>query len=151
MMASSIPFRKISPLNFTPRRFGLLPAFNSSEKRLARILLLMAEFGKPGEQETLIPEITQETLAEMIGTTRSRVSFFMNRFRDHGFIEYNGRIRVHKSLLNVILHDRAFEQNSVSAPLVETGPVQSETALKRAAGSFLLFSAEWLHERAGQQ
>ncbi|HEY6770572.1 MAG TPA: Crp/Fnr family transcriptional regulator [Candidatus Sulfotelmatobacter sp.] len=79
--------------------------FNSSEKRLARILLLMAEFGKPGEQETLIPQITQETLAEMIGTTRSRVSFFMNRFRKLGFLEYNGRIRVHKSLLNVILHD----------------------------------------------
>ncbi|MGC1363121.1 MAG: Crp/Fnr family transcriptional regulator [Silvibacterium sp.] len=79
--------------------------FNSSEKRLARILLLMAEFGKPGEPETLIPKITQETLAEMIGTTRSRVSFFMNRFRKLGFIEYDGRIQVHKSLLNVILHD----------------------------------------------
>jgi CRP/FNR family transcriptional regulator, cyclic AMP receptor protein len=79
--------------------------FNSSEKRLARILLLMAEFGKPGEPETLIPKITQETLAEMIGTTRSRVSFFMNRFRKMGFIEYNGRIRVNKSLLNVVLHD----------------------------------------------
>jgi CRP/FNR family transcriptional regulator, cyclic AMP receptor protein len=79
--------------------------FNSSEKRLARILLLMAEYGKPGEPETLIPQITQETLAEMIGTTRSRVSFFMNRFRKLGFIEYNGRIKVHKSLLNVILHD----------------------------------------------
>jgi CRP/FNR family transcriptional regulator, cyclic AMP receptor protein len=79
--------------------------FNNSEKRLARILLLMAEFGKPGEPESLIPPITQETLAEMIGTTRSRVSFFMNRFRKLGFIEYNGRIRVHKSLLNIILHD----------------------------------------------
>jgi len=79
--------------------------FNSSEKRLARILLLMAEFGKAGEPETMIPKITQETLAEMIGTTRSRVSFFMNRFREMGFVEYNGRIRVHKSLLNVILHD----------------------------------------------
>jgi CRP/FNR family cyclic AMP-dependent transcriptional regulator len=79
--------------------------FNSSEKRLARILLLLAEFGKPGEPESLIPEITQEALAEMIGTTRSRVSYFMNRFRKLGFIEYNGRIRVHKSLLNVILHD----------------------------------------------
>jgi len=79
--------------------------FNSSEKRLARILLLLAEFGKPGERETFIPPITQETLAEMIGTTRSRVSFFMNRFRKLGFIEYNGRIRVHKSLLNVVLHD----------------------------------------------
>ena len=79
--------------------------FNSSEKRLARILLLLAEFGRPGEPESLIPKITQETLAEMIGTTRSRVSFFMNRFRKLGFIEYNGRIRVHKSLLNVVLHD----------------------------------------------
>ena len=79
--------------------------FNSSEKRLARILLLMAEFGKPGEPEPLIPKISQETLAEMIGTTRSRVSFFMNRFRKLGFVEYDGRIRVHKSLLNVILHD----------------------------------------------
>jgi CRP/FNR family transcriptional regulator, cyclic AMP receptor protein len=79
--------------------------FNSSEKRLARILLLMAEFGKEGEPETLIPPITQETLADMIGTTRSRVSFFMNRFRKLGFIEYNGRIRVHKSLLNIVLHD----------------------------------------------
>ncbi len=79
--------------------------FNSSEKRLARILLLMAEFGKPGEPEQYIPKISQETLAEMIGTTRSRVSFFMNRFRKLGFIEYNGRIRVHKSLLNVILLD----------------------------------------------
>ena len=79
--------------------------FNSSEKRLARILLLMAEFGKPGEPETLIPRITQQTLAEMVGTTRSRVNFFMNRFRKLGFLEYNGRIRVHKSLLNVILYD----------------------------------------------
>jgi CRP-like cAMP-binding protein len=79
--------------------------FNNSEKRLARILLLMAEFGKPGEGESLIPKITQETLAEMVGTTRSRVSFFMNKFRKLDFIEYNGRIRVHKSLLNVILHD----------------------------------------------
>jgi CRP/FNR family cyclic AMP-dependent transcriptional regulator len=76
--------------------------FNSSEKRLARILLLMVEFGKPGEPETLIPKIRQETLAEMIGTTRSRVSFFMNRFRKLGLIEYNGRIRVQKSLLNVV-------------------------------------------------
>jgi CRP-like cAMP-binding protein len=79
--------------------------FNNSEKRLARILLLMAEFGKPGDPEALIPAITQETLAEMIGTTRSRVSFFMNRFRKLGFIEYNGRIRVHKALLNVVLHE----------------------------------------------
>jgi CRP/FNR family cyclic AMP-dependent transcriptional regulator len=80
--------------------------FNSSEKRLARILLLMAEFGKPGEPEQYIPKISQETLAEMIGTTRSRVSFFMNRFRKLGFVEYNGRIKVNKSLLNVVLHDQ---------------------------------------------
>jgi CRP/FNR family cyclic AMP-dependent transcriptional regulator len=79
--------------------------FNSSEKRLARILLLMAEYGLPGKPEPFIPKISQETLAEMVGTTRSRVSFFMNRFREHGFIDYNGRIRVHKSLLNVVLHD----------------------------------------------
>jgi CRP-like cAMP-binding protein len=79
--------------------------FNSSEKRLARILLLMAEFGQPGEPEPVIPKISQETLAEMVGTTRSRVSFFMNRFRKLGFIAYNGGIRVNKSLLNVVLHD----------------------------------------------
>jgi len=79
--------------------------FNSSEKRLARVLLLMAEFGKPGEPAQFLPKISQETLAEMIGTTRSRVSFFMNRFRKLGFIQYNGRIQVHKSLLNVVLHD----------------------------------------------
>jgi CRP/FNR family cyclic AMP-dependent transcriptional regulator len=80
--------------------------FNSSEKRLARILLLMAEFGKPGEPQTYIPPITQETLAEMIGTTRSRVSFFMNRFRSLGLISYDGRIQVHKALLNVVLLDQ---------------------------------------------
>jgi hypothetical protein len=86
--------------------------FNSSEKRLARILLLMAEFGRPGEQNTCIPPISQETLAEMIGTTRSRVSFFMNRFRALGFIEYNGRIKVNKSLLNVVLLDQFPGHNS---------------------------------------
>jgi hypothetical protein len=79
--------------------------FNSSEKRLARILLLMAEFGKPGESKRYIPKISQETLAEMIGTTRSRVSFFMNRFRKLGFIDYTDHIQVHESLLNVVLHD----------------------------------------------
>jgi CRP-like cAMP-binding protein len=83
--------------------------FNSSEKRLARILLLMAEFGQQGEPEQYIPKISQETLAEMIGTTRSRVSFFMNRFRKLGLIEYNGRIKVHKSLLKVFLLDRFSE------------------------------------------
>jgi CRP-like cAMP-binding protein len=90
--------------------------FNSSEKRLARILLLMAEFGKPGEPEQYIPKISQETLAEMIGTTRSRVNFFMNRFRKLGFIEYNGRIRVHKSLLNAVLLDRLPELNPERPP-----------------------------------
>jgi CRP/FNR family transcriptional regulator, cyclic AMP receptor protein len=86
--------------------------FNSSERRLARILLLMAEFGKPGEPETSIPLITQQTLADMIGTTRSRVSFFMNRFRKLGFISYDGRIQVHKSLLNVVLLDQLPEHNA---------------------------------------
>ncbi len=79
--------------------------FNSSERRLARILLLMAEYGQPGEPSSLIPPVTQETLAEMIGTTRGRVSFFMNRFRKLGFVEYNGRIKVHRTLLNLVLHD----------------------------------------------
>ena len=79
--------------------------FNSSEKRLARVLLLLANFGKEGKPEAVIPNITQETLAEMIGTTRSRVSFFMNKFRKLGFIEYNGKLSVHSSLLNVVLHD----------------------------------------------
>jgi CRP-like cAMP-binding protein len=93
--------------------------FNSSEKRLARTLLLMAEFGKPGEPEMLIPPITQEALAEMIGTTRSRVSYFMNRFRELGYIEYNGRIHVNKSLLNVALHDQLPEQNSASPAIAD--------------------------------
>lgn len=92
--------------------------FNSSEKRLARILLLMAEFGQPGKPHLLIPKISQETLADMIGTTRSRVSFFMNRFRKLGFIEYNGRIHVNKSLLNVVLHDQLSEQNAEKPPTV---------------------------------
>jgi CRP-like cAMP-binding protein len=79
--------------------------FNSSEKRLARILLLLAHFGKEGKPELVVPKISQEMLAEMIGTTRSRVSFFMNRFRKLGFIHYNGGLQVHSSLLNVVLHD----------------------------------------------
>jgi len=79
--------------------------FNSSEKRLARVLLLLAHFGKEGKPETVITKISQETLAEMIGTTRSRVSFFMNKFRKLGFIDYNGKLHVHSSLLNVVLHD----------------------------------------------
>ena len=80
--------------------------FNSSEKRLARLLLLLANFGKEGKPEPIIAKISQETLAEMIGTTRSRVSFFMNKFRKLGFIDYNGGIEVHSSLLNVVLHDQ---------------------------------------------
>ena len=79
--------------------------FNSSEKRLARILLLLAQFGKESKPETVVPKISQEVLAEMIGTTRSRVSFFMNRFRKLGFIEYNGEIRIHNSLLNIFLQE----------------------------------------------
>jgi CRP/FNR family cyclic AMP-dependent transcriptional regulator len=79
--------------------------FNSSEKRLARILLLLAHFGKDGKPEVAIPKISQETLAEMVGTTRGRVSFFMNRFRRLGLIRYNGELEVHSSLLNVVLHD----------------------------------------------
>jgi CRP/FNR family transcriptional regulator, cyclic AMP receptor protein len=79
--------------------------FNSSEKRLARILLLLAQFGKESKPETVVPKVSQEVLAEMIGTTRSRVSFFMNRFRKLGFIEYNGEIRVHNSLLNIFLQE----------------------------------------------
>ncbi len=112
--------------------------FNSSERRLARILLLMADFGKPGDPETMIPRITQETLADMIGTTRSRVSFFMNRFRKMGFIEYNGRIHVRKSLLTVVLHDQRFGANSVSAALLDTKrdktrPVKVASTLVRKA------------------
>jgi CRP-like cAMP-binding protein len=79
--------------------------FNSSEKRLARVLLLLAHFGKDGKPEVAIPKISQETLAEMVGTTRSRVNFFMNRFRKLGFVRYNGELEVHSSLLNVVLHD----------------------------------------------
>jgi CRP/FNR family transcriptional regulator, cyclic AMP receptor protein len=108
--------------------------FNSSEKRLARILLLMAEFGKPGEPETLIPKISQETLAEMIGTTRSRVSFFMNRFRKLGFVEYDGRIRVHKSLLNVILHDQLSDDNASKPDIPDVSQRRRESAKAKAPG-----------------
>lgn len=79
--------------------------FNSSEKRLARVLLLLANFGKEGVPQTVIPKISQETLAGIVGTTRSRVSFFMNRFRKLGFIDYNGGLKIHSSLLNIVLHD----------------------------------------------
>lgn len=91
--------------------------FNNSEKRLARTLLIMAEFGQPGEPEAMIPPITQEQLADMIGTTRSRVSKFMNNFRKLGYISYNGRIHVHKSLLNVVLHD-GLPHQAASRPVV---------------------------------
>jgi CRP/FNR family cyclic AMP-dependent transcriptional regulator len=80
--------------------------FNSSEKRLARLLLLLANFGKDGAPQPISPNISQETLAEMIGTTRSRVSFFMNKFRKLGFISYNGKIEVNNSLLNAVLYDK---------------------------------------------
>jgi CRP/FNR family transcriptional regulator, cyclic AMP receptor protein len=80
--------------------------FNSSEKRLARVLLLMANFGKEGKPEPVIAKISQETLAELVGTTRSRVSTFMNKFRQLGFIKYNGDLEIHNSLLNVVLHDK---------------------------------------------
>jgi CRP-like cAMP-binding protein len=79
--------------------------FNSSEKRLARVLLLLANFGKEGRPEPVVTQVSQETLAEIVGTTRSRVSFFMNKFRKLGFIDYNGGLKVHSSLLNVVLHD----------------------------------------------
>jgi CRP-like cAMP-binding protein len=80
--------------------------FNSSEKRLARLLLLLANFGKEGRPEPIVGKFSQETLAEMVGTTRSRVSFFMNKFRKLDFIEYNGKLEVHNSLLNLVLHDQ---------------------------------------------
>ncbi len=102
--------------------------FDSSERRLARILLLLAEFGQPGEPDHLLPPITQETLAEMVGTTRSRVSFFMNRFRKLGLIEYNGRIRVHKSLLNVVLLDQYTKRNPERPPGSATPRVRSKPA-----------------------
>jgi len=105
--------------------------FNSSERRLARILLLMADFGKPGEPEPLIPHVTQETLAEMIGTTRSRVSFFMNRFRKLGYITYNGRIRVNLSLLNMVLQDSLPEENATRPRLLDPPPSPAQIA-KRA-------------------
>ena len=105
--------------------------FNSSERRLARTLLIMAKYGKAGTPETLIPEITQETLAEIIGSTRSRVSFFMNRFRTLGYIEYNGPIRVHTSLLNVVLHDELPEENASSPRLLDPHSSKAHTARRQ--------------------
>jgi CRP/FNR family transcriptional regulator, cyclic AMP receptor protein len=94
--------------------------FNNSERRLARTLLLMADYGNASGPETLIPRVTQETLAEMIGTTRSRVSFFMNRFRKLGYISYKSRIRIHKSLLTMVLEDRLPEQNASRPKLLDS-------------------------------
>jgi CRP/FNR family cyclic AMP-dependent transcriptional regulator len=107
--------------------------FNSSERRLARTLLLMAEFGESGEREPLLPEITQATLAAMIGTTRSRVSFFMNRFRKLGWIHYNGRIRVNETLLNAVLRDDLPEQDASSPILAEppSSPARTSRRTKR--------------------
>jgi CRP-like cAMP-binding protein len=105
--------------------------FNSSERRLARTLLIMANYGKDGDPETLIPLVTQETLAEMIGTTRARVSFFMNRFRTLGYIEYNGRIRVHTSLLNVVLHDELPEENASRPRLLDPPSKRSHVKTRR--------------------
>src|SRR5207248_5679066 len=85
--------------------------FNSSEKRLARVLLLLANFGKDGKPQQVIPKMSQETLAEIVGTTRPRVSFFMNKFRKLGFVDYNGGLEVHSSLLNVVLHDEPHIKN----------------------------------------
>ena len=100
-------------------------------KRLARTLLIMAEFGKPGEPESMIPPVTQEELADMIGTTRSRVSKFMNNFRKLGYISYNGRIHVHKALLNVVLHDRLPDQTA-RGPVVVDHEQTPAHARKRA-------------------
>ena len=93
--------------------------FNSSERRLARILLLMAQYGKPGAPEVQIAPVTQDTLADMIGTTRSRVSFFMNRFRKLGYIDYNGHIHVNKSLLTVVLQDQLPGENASRPKLLD--------------------------------
>jgi CRP-like cAMP-binding protein len=102
--------------------------FNNSERRLARTLLLMADYGNASGPETLLQPITQETLADMIGTTRSRVSFFMNRFRRLGYISYKNRIRVHKSLLMMVLEDRLPEQNASRPRLLDPAPSRARTA-----------------------
>jgi len=102
--------------------------FNNSERRLARTLLLMAQFGNPAGPLKQIPPVTQEALAAMIGTTRSRVSFFMNRFRSLGYITYNGRIQVHKALLSMVLHDKLPEQNASRPTLLDPPPSRARTA-----------------------
>ena len=102
--------------------------FNSSEKRLARILLLMAEFGESRESQVLIPEISEETLAETVGATQSMVSFFLNRFRDLGLLDYDGRIRVHRALLNVILHDQFPDDNAAKPAIIDIPRGQSKSA-----------------------
>jgi CRP/FNR family cyclic AMP-dependent transcriptional regulator len=109
--------------------------FNNSERRLARTLLLMADFSGASSPSTMIPLVTQETLADLIGTTRSRVSFFMNRFRKLGYISYKGRIRVHKSLLNVVLHDQLPEQNASSPILLGSQPSRTRTAKRTKLGA----------------
>ena len=103
--------------------------FNSSEKRLARLLLSMAEYGELGDPAKFIPPITQEALAEMVGTTRSRVSFFMNRFRKLGFIDYNGRIQVHKSLLKTVLLDHLPEHVSHAPRVANKSAVSSDRSM----------------------
>jgi CRP-like cAMP-binding protein len=100
--------------------------FNSSEKRLARILLLMAEFGESGKSEVLIPEVSEETLAETVGTPQPSVNFFLNRFRDLGLIDYDSRIQVHKALLNVILHDQFPDDNAVKPAIIDIPGTQSK-------------------------
>jgi len=105
--------------------------FNNSEKRLARTLLIMAGLGKTGEMQSIIPPITQEALADLIGTTRSRVSFFMNRFRRLGYVTYNGRIHVHRSLLDVLLHDRLPEHESETPDVAAPEEVPKKVAKKK--------------------
>lgn len=107
--------------------------FNSSEKRLARILLLMAEMSESGDHGRCIPKISQETLAQMIGTTRSRVSFFMNRFRKLGFIEYSDRIQVHKSLLNAVLHDHLSGDMTGEASVLESDQKSEKMRINNCA------------------
>jgi CRP-like cAMP-binding protein len=102
--------------------------FNSSEKRLARTLLLMAEIGETGEAERLIPEISDESLAEVIGSTKPLVNFFLNRFRDLGLIDYNNRIRVHRALLNVIIHDDFPDDNAVKPVLIDSAQYPPESS-----------------------